>query len=182
MPSTTERVKASKIRTKIQVDPGSVTTEEAAWFRDYEAAREKVAQARGASQSRKVSYTEEESAAVGEGPEAAAAAASALPMAVKEEGQRLDSILTIGIAALKESNQVYANLVATMMKRTENFETTLVKMMSAQADLINAHRDSAIAQTEAEVRAIAAESGQEKDGISKMVEELLPLLLERMGK
>lgn len=182
MPSTSERVKASKIRASIKAGK-EVSTEEAAWFADYEQAREKVVQTRGASQSRKVSYTEEETAAVGEGsPEAAAAAASALPAAVKEEGQRLDSILTIGIAALKESNAVYGQLVGHLIRRTENFEDTMVKMMRAQTDLLHAHRENALKAIDAEVRAVAAEAGQQEDGISKLANELLPLLIEKMGK
>lgn len=181
-PSPSARVKASKLRAKIKMGQ-ELDTDEAAWFADYEAARDAAATAkasRGASQSRKVSYTEEESAAVGEGdPIVAAAAAGAVE---REAGQRLDSVIALSMASMKEANELLLTMTKQMMKRTENFEITLVKMMEAQANLIHSHRENALRATDAEIRAMELEKGAGEDGISKLASELLPLLIEKMGK
>lgn len=180
-PTASERTRASRIRAALKMGQ-EIDSEDAAWFADYETAREATAQAkasRGASQSRKVSYTEEESAAVGEGdPIVAAAAAGAVE---REAGQRLDGIMALSMASMKEANELLLTMTKQMMKRTENFEITLVKMMEAQANLIHSHRENALRATDAEIRAMELEKGAEEDGLSKMAAELLPILMERLG-
>lgn len=179
-PTPTERVRASRIRAAVKAGT-EVDSEDAAWFADYEAAREVTAQSRGASQSRKVSYTEEESQAVGEGDAAASAAVHGAM--VTAEGQRLDHIIALSMASLKDANELLMTMTRNMMKRTEGFEQTLINMMNAQAALVNQHRENALRATEAEIRAIEAESerGEEKDEINEAVKELLPALLEAIS-
>jgi hypothetical protein len=180
-PSPAQRVRASKLRGRAKAGL-PLSPEEAAELHDYESDR---AEAKGASQSRRVSYTEEESAAIGTG--SAAAEAAAAGAMVREEGRRLDSVLTVGITALRTACDQYAKMVETMSRRTEKFEETLVKMMTAQTNLIDRVRESELERIDAEINAaaIAAEAEQagEKggDAISKMVEELLPVFLAKLG-
>lgn len=177
-PTASERVKASKIRAQIKTGQ-QINSDDAAWFADYVQAREDTAKARGASQSRKVTYSEEEASAVGEGDGVAAAAAAGAM--VKEEGQRLDSIISLSMASMKEANELLMTMTRSMMKRTEHFEITLVNMMNAQANLVTAHRENALRAVDAEIRAMEAEKGAGEDGLSKLATELLPLLIEQMG-
>jgi hypothetical protein len=181
-PSASERVKASKLRARVRAG-FPLSPEEAAELHDYESAR--AATARGASASRKVQYTEEESAAIGEG--SAAAEAAAAGAMVRAEGQRLDSVLALSITALRTACDQYAGMVQALIKRTENFESAQVRMMNAQTDLIHRVRNAELDRIDAEIAAREAES-EEKGGdtISKMAEQLLPMLMPQimgaMGK
>lgn len=179
-PASSERTKASKIRAKIKLGQ-TLESDEAAWFADYESAREATA-ARGASQSKKISYTEEEHQAVGEGESAAVAAAAGAAM-VTAEGNRLDSVISLAMASMKEANELLLTMTRQMMKRTEGFEETLIKMMQSQVKLVDQHRENAIRATDAEIRAIEAEANQggEKDEISDMIKEILPAMMAQIS-
>jgi hypothetical protein len=180
-PRASERVKASQIRAKIKLGQ-QLESDEAAWFADYQAARDAVQTEKAASRARKVSYTEEEHEAVGEGESAAVAAAAGAAM-VTADGQRLDGIVSLAMASMTQANQLLMDMTANMMKRTEGFELTLIRMMEAQADLVNQHRENAIRATDAEIRAMEAESehGEKEDSISQMVKELLPALIQQLN-
>ncbi len=123
------RVRAAKLRARARAGL-PLSTDEATELHDYESARSMGASKSG---SRRVSYTEEEESAqsVGTGSAAEMAAAGAM---VREEGRRLDSILTVGISALQRSNDVYFQMVQALLKRTENFETSQIKMMTAMRE------------------------------------------------
>lgn len=179
-PASSERTKASKIRAKIKLGV-ELDSDEAAWIADYEAAREATA-ARGASQSKKISYTEEEHQAVGEGESAAVAAAAGAAM-VTAEGNRLDSIIALTMTSLRQANDLLLTMTTQMMKRTEGFEETLIKMMNAQVKLVDQHRENALRATSAEIRAMEAEAGQEpeKDEINEMLKEILPAVMAQIS-
>lgn len=180
-PTPAKRVKIAKLRGRAKAGL-PLAPEEAAEVLEYDRERELAAEARGSSKSasRKVSYTEEESAAQAEGTGAAAEVAAAGAM-VKEEGRRLDSILTVGIAALQRSNEVYFQMVTSMMGRMEKAETAQLKMMEAvrQNFLGRVEAEGDLVRAEAD-RDAAESADKNDDPITKMAGELLPMLLPQL--
>lgn len=185
-----ERTAISKLRVKARA--GTATAEEAAKVAEYEGAREgprgsapAAPPSTGSSRaaSRKVSYTEEETAAeaAGTGAAAEAAASTAAAFMVREEGKRLDSILTIGIGALQKACDQYAAMVQVLIKRTESFETTNVKLLEAMSDHfvgraeLEAELLTEKAKTEA--AAIKAAAAGDPDGFEGIAKQLLPFIL-----
>jgi hypothetical protein len=162
------RVKAARLRSRARTGL-PLAPEEAAELHAYE-------QSVGASKSasRKVSYTEEEDSAQAYGTGGAAEMAAAGAM-VREEGRRLDSILTVGISALQRSNDVYFQMVQALLKRTENFEMSQIKMMTAM-------REHYLGRIEAEGELMKVENAKEdeQDPLTKMATDMLPMLLPQI--
>lgn len=165
-----ERVRVSRLRSRAKAGL-PLAPEEAVDLHEYEKAR---AESTGASRSasRRVSYTEEEQAAEAEGTGLGAEAAAAGAM-VREEGRRLDSILQIGVAALQRSNDVYHQMVTALLKRTENFEDSQVKMLTAM-------REHFLGRVQAEADLMNAGQEEKEDPTQKMISEMLPMLLPQI--
>jgi len=162
------RTRASYIRKKVKA--GTAKPEEIAWLGEFE--QKKSAGARGASASRRVSYTEEEHAAVGEGDATVAQVAAASAM-VREEGRREDSLADRGIKALERAFDRQEKLVDFMMSRMKVLEDSHLEMWAA-------HRDSRLREVDAEIALIKKESEEDDkpDQISEMVAEILPEVIK----
>lgn len=172
-PTPSNRVRASSLRARLKAG-GFLTPEDAAWLSDYEEARARDRDLRngvvGASRSHKVEYSEETAESVGTGAAAEVAAAAAMS---REEGRRYDSLLSVGITALRTAVDTYSKMCNHMLERNRELERSHVQMM----DAIREHTIARI-DAEAEVAQLAkeAEAGG-SDGIGKLAEQLLPYLL-----
>jgi len=162
------RQRAYRIRRKITAGK-PVEPEDAAWLHDYERA-----QSKGASASRRVSYTEEEHAAVGTGSAAEVAASAAM---VREEGRREDSLADKGMEAMERANDRLEKLVDFMMGRMQVLEDSHLDMWAK-------HRESRMREVDAEVALLEAQAAAEgkDDDLAKTAAELLPMLLKQLGK
>lgn len=169
-----ERTYASRLRLKARA--GTATPEELAWLDNYDRTKEDPGRpSRAASARRRVSYTEEESAAAGEGEGVAAVYAHAAM--AREEGRREDSLADRGIAALERAFARQEKLVDFMMARMQMLEDSHLEMWGK-------HRDSRMRETEAEIALVEAQAAAEGKGdeISTAVTELLPHILKQIGK
>ena len=157
------RQRAYRIRRKIS-NGKPVEPEDAAWLHDYERA-----QSKGASASRRVSYTEEEHAAVGTGSAAEVAASAAM---VREEGRREDSLADKGMDAMERANNRLEKMVDFCMARMQVLEDSHLDMWAK-------HRESRMREVDAEVALIEAQAANEgkEDDLAKTAAELLPLVL-----
>jgi nucleotide-binding universal stress UspA family protein len=168
------RMKAVRIRAKVKVG-GAVSPEEAAWYADYQRARDGAKNGRdaGASarRSHKVSYSEEseEAAAVGTGAAAETAAAAAM---VREEGRRLDSIVDRGFLAMQKACEFHERMCEALLNRA-------IEDGKTHRRLLDSLRVNALARIKAEVRARGAEP--EEDEIVKLAKELAPILGPMFG-
>lgn len=125
----------------------------------------------GASKSRKVSYTEEETAAVGTGA-AAPSATQALAMAqiTREEGRRLDTILSQGMNALVRACDLHERMAAILLReRVQDAEANRTLLLSV--------REHFLARTEAEGELQRQQSEPPTDPINALAAQLLPALL-----
>lgn len=181
-PTATNRKRASQLRAMARAG-AMLSPEDAAWLGDYDEARGVKADERsmGASRGRKVSYVEEEHEAMGEGSSAVAEMAAAGSMC-REEGRRYDSLLTVGIAALRQAVDTYGKMTTMVLERNKNLEEAHIEMMracageyrnrvEAETDLIRVQRENGLHEQE-----------EKKDGIAEMAEQLLPLIMAQMGK
>lgn len=181
-PTPSNRVRASQLRAKIRLG-AILSPEDTAWLADYDNDRAKTADSKaaasiGASRARKVSYTEEEAESMGTGAAAETAAAAAMS---REEGRRYDSLISVGITALRQAVDTYAKMCNHMMDRNAQLETSHVAMMDAIRENYLA-RVSAEGETERALKAAEdAETAGEKDGIGQLAEQLLPHLLQSLG-
>jgi hypothetical protein len=151
--------------------------EDAAWLADYEEERGRV-QDRGASRSHKVAYTEESAEAVGTGPAAEMAAAG---MMSREEGRRYDSLIAVGITALRTATDTYEKMCGQLLQRNQQLEEAHVEMMRAYRMTVLA-RVKSDAEAEAgkiirEAEEKAEATAEDADPITKLAGELLPSLL-----
>jgi hypothetical protein len=166
------RARASYIRKKVKA--GTAKPEEIAWLGEFEG--KKSEGSRGASAHRKVTFTEEESAAMGEGDATVAQVAAAAAM-VREEGRREDSLADKGMAAFERANAWLEKLVGFAMARMQVLEDAHLEMWAK-------HRDSRIREVDAEIELMKAEAANEADDkpdqITAMAQELLPELLKQM--
>lgn len=162
-----DRTRAHRIRAKVKRNE-AVEPVEAAWLADYE-----KAQSMGASASRRVSYTEEEHAAVGTGSAAEVAAAAAL---AREEGRRIDYLAKVGIDALVGACNMYKDMCQQLLQRTQQIEDVHMTMLGSV-------REHYIARTQAEADAMRTQAqadlaAEQQPGMEQMA---LAMLLQRMG-
>jgi uncharacterized protein YciI len=151
MSGTVESNRAGRIRLRLKarqrVAPADLT-----WLSEYEKTHGKN-YGRSASGSRKVSYTEEETNAAAEGLGSAADIAAAA-MVTRAEGERLDSILTIGIKALTEAVNCYKSMTAALLEERqadaqthrallESLRSHFLERAEAEAELIRVEADHA---------------------------------------
>jgi len=182
-PTASNRARASQLRAKARAG-AFLSPEDAAWLADYDEARGEKAdqkQAFGASKARRVSYTEEEQEAVGSGS-AAAEMAAAGAMA-REEGRRYDSLISVGIMALRAANDMQAKMVEALLERNRNLEEAHVSMMQASG---KQYIRSVEAEAElVRLKAAMGEGEEKKDEISQLAEQFLPyimpLITQKMG-
>lgn len=174
------RTRASVLRAKVRAG-AILAPEDAAWLADYEDERLRVADERafGASRGRKESYTLEEHEAVGEG--SAAAEMAAAGSMVREEGRRLDSLVSVGISALRLANETYREILSAVMERNQSLEAAHVKMMGIySSEFMN--RVSAESEVERLAKEVEGGGGEDKkDGLTQLADQLLPLILAQMG-
>lgn len=158
-----DRTRAYRIRAKVKQQQ-EVSPEEAAWLSDYEAA-----QSKGASASRRVSYTEEEHAAVGTGSAAEVAASAAL---AREEGRRIDYLASTGIRAMEAAFGMLHKVSELMMGRMQQMEDVHLGML----DAVRTHY---LERTKAEAEAIRKEAEEGQQG--GMEQMAMAMLLQRLG-
>jgi hypothetical protein len=172
-PTPSERTKAARLRMQVKASK-PLSLDDAAWLEQYEAGQTARAEAVGASQTRRVEYSEEETQAIGTGE--AAVAAAGIAAATREEGRRLDSMLTVAIGAMGRAFDMSMRMCDLMANRNEKLENAHVRMMEAMRGHYLARVE---AEGEADALAKQLEAGEEgdKDGISKLAEQLLPFLL-----
>ena len=171
MPGTPESNRAMRLRAKIQ-RAQAVSQADMAWLQTYEATRKNngngtpgnPSTGRSAAKSRKVSYTEEESQAAAEGTgDAAAIAAGA--MVARAEGERLDSILKIGVSALEKACEAYRSMCESLLaERQADAATHWASLESLRAhflDRAEAEAELIRQQAEYEAAATKVEGGTE---------------------
>lgn len=171
-PTPSDRVKATKLRTKIRVGH-ELAPADAEWLNNYETERDAVKeQSKGASRAHKVSYTEESAEAVGTG---SAAEVAALAAVAREEGRQLDKVVSVALNALTAACDLHRKMSEALLARAvEDGKTMRELMISVRTHYLDA--------AELEADAIR-KSAEEKDDNSSdnMVNALLPLLAAKMG-
>jgi hypothetical protein len=179
--------KQKAYRIRRQVENGSpVTSEDAEWFAHYEDAIRRKAEERvvnpdgsmGASKNRKVSYTEEESQAVGMGEAAAIAASSAL---AREEGKRLDNLMDRAITAMEKGNGFMEKACVMFSKMTEHCLAQSKTMMDTHIQILDSLREHHIARTEAESELVAAGLAEPPDETNDIAGDLVKGVLQGLG-
>lgn len=154
MPEThADRSRAARIRLKLK-QYMEVAPEDLAWLEAYEARTKGADMGASVAASREVTYTERETAAAAVGTGAAAETAAGAAMLVREEGKRLDTILSLGMNCLVRSVETYERMVKQLLaereqdaklQRTllESVRTHYVARAEAEADLIHAEAEAA---------------------------------------
>jgi hypothetical protein len=178
MPTPPERARAYRLRAKMRKGD-TLEAEDAAWLGSYEQSAGDGDGAFGASASSKTIHVEEKRAAVGIGASAAEIAAHAA--LAREEGRRIDYLTEAAVKALaaaaeqsREAAALYRDMVKDLRRHTSSLEEVHLSMLDAV-------RDQYLARTQAEIDAMAAREEDKGDATSQIVEQLLPVLLERMG-
>ena len=180
-----ERSKANRIRLKAKQFQ-ELTTDEKLWIEAYEARTKGGAAAQdvGASQaaSRKVTFTEEETAAtsVGTGDAAATAASAAMGAAlvVREEGKRLDSVLALAMNIMSRAVDTYEKMARQMLSEREQdgkLQRTLLETVRTQY-LARAEAEAELIQAEAEHQAEAQsnDGGLENVAVRALIDKFVP--------
>ncbi len=174
-------------RIRKQVENGSpISSEDAEWFASYDDAIRRNAEAKvvnadgsmGASKNRKVSYTEEESAAIGMGEAAMIAASGA---AAREEGRRYDNLMDRAITAMEKGNDFMAKACLMFSKMTEHCLTQSKTMMDTHVQILDSLREHHIARTEAESELVAAGLHEASDETDDLATDLVKGVLAGMG-
>jgi hypothetical protein len=166
---------------------------------EYLAAYEKAKQARGASRSKKVTFTSEEMEAQGTG-DAAMAAALAAPQLAREEGRRIDSLIRestnassamakVALAAcemvmkfggmvLERNGKLEANNIGML----DTFRKSHVEMTHAHAALIQQQAEHEADEITREAEDAAKENEGSGDFVDGIVQQFLPAIVAEMGK
>lgn len=177
--------KAYRIRKMVE-NGNPITSEDSEWFANYEEAIRRNAEAKvinadgsvGASRNRKVSYTEEESAAIGMGEAATIAASSAL---AREEGKRLDNLMDRSITAMEKGNAFMEKACMMFSKMTEHCLAQSKTMMDTHVQILDSLREHHIARTAAEAELTAAGLTDPPDETNDMAADLIRGVLSGMG-
>ncbi len=179
--------KQKAYRIRKMVENGSpVTSEDAEFFANYEDAIRRNAESKvvnadgsmGASRNRKVSYSEEESAAIGMGEAAAIAASSAL---AREEGKRLDNLMDRAITAMEKGNNFMEKACNMFSRMTEHCLAQSKTMMDTHVQILDSLREHHIARTEAESELVAAGLHEKDDETGELATDLVKGVLAGLG-
>jgi hypothetical protein len=170
-------------RIRKMVENGTpVSTEDAEFFAQYEDAIRRKAEEKlgdfGASKNRKVSYTEEETQAVGMGDAAMVAASAA---ATREEGKRLDNLMDRAITAMEKGNGFMEKACVMFSKMTEHCLAQSKTMMDTHIQILDSLREHHIARTQAESELVAAGLADEPDETNELAGDLVRGVLQGMG-
>jgi len=158
-----QRTKAARLRKKAR-EGREVTPEEIAWLEDYDRAQQQGAPTSfGASASERIINIEERNQSVGTGAAAEVAAAAAL---AREEGRRLDYLLTASVNALMKAVETYEKVTTTLLERTQVLEDVHMGMLETV-------RNQYIARTQAEVDAIAAGAKEDDNALLNQLGSVL---------
>lgn len=179
--------KQKAYRIRKMVENGSpVTSEDAEFLANYEDVIRRNAEAKvvnpdgsmGASRNRKVSYSEEESAAVGMGEAAAIAASSAL---AREEGKRLDNLMDRAITAMEKGNDFMEKACGMFSKMTQHCLDQSKTLMDTHIQILDSLREHHIARTAAEAELTAAGLAEAPDETNDLATDLVKGVLAGMG-
>ena len=186
-----DRNEAYRIRKAIQ-DGEAVPPEKLVWLTQYEKAKD----VRGASRSRKVSYTSEEMEAASTGDTSAAIALSA-PQLAREEGRRIDSLIkAVTESATASSKQTQAaftlllSFATAILDRNGQLEQHNISAMEAVGKssrrLAEAHAALVQQQAEHEADAITrdaedAAKEREEEGSESDAQALIATLQQFMA-
>ncbi len=179
--------KQKSYRIRKQVENGTpISSEEAEWFAAYEDRIRRNAEAKvvnpdgsiGASRNRKVSYTEEDSQAIGMGEAAAIAASSAL---AREEGKRLDNLMDRAISSMERGNNFMEKACMMFSKMTEHCLNQSKTMMDTHISILDSLREHHIARTAAESELVAAGLAEKSDETDNLAEDMIRGVLSGMG-
>jgi hypothetical protein len=180
-PSTGQRNRAARLRHAVDQHE-TVTPDDLAWLLDYEqkqqARMDKIrnaATSAGGTKKRKVMHVEEEEERVGIGDAAIAAAAAAAES--REEGRRLDTLLSLGHQAMLGAVDAYKSMAAQLLQRNHELERAHVRMMETIRVHYLARVDAEGAAAELERELDAKPEEEKKGALEKMADELLPVLL-----
>jgi hypothetical protein len=170
-----------RLRAKVRVH-APVSPEDAAWLGDYEregADRRGESSGTSRAASRKVSYTEEETAAEAYGTGSAAAVAAAAALS-REEGRRLDSIIDRGISALQRACDAWEKMTGALLKeRQADAQTHRALLESLRSHfLARSEAEGALIKAEAEQAAAASNENSIEDMATKA---LLDRLMKSAG-
>jgi hypothetical protein len=179
--------KQKAYRIRKMVENGSpISSDDAEFFAHYEDVIRRNAEAKvvnpdgsiGASRNRKVSYSEEESAAIGMGEAATIAASSAL---AREEGKRLDNLMDRSITAMEKGNHFMEKACEMFSKMTMHCLDQSKTMINTHVQILDSLREHHIARTAAESELVAAGLAEKPDETNDLAEDLLRGVLAGMG-
>lgn len=179
--SPADRTRAYRIRRALKKDPDEVPQDDIEWLRAYEAAQT----SKGASRTHKVLYSEESAEAVGTGDAAAMAAAMAAPQLAKEEGRRLDNLITAATQATMMANKATQMAYEMVLRMSQQILERNGQLESVHLGMLDTIREGHLARTNAEaelIRKEAEDSGGDRDGINGMVAQLMPAILSELTK
>ena len=187
--SPADRVRASRIRKALRENPGGVPPEDQRWFIDYSDAQKD----RGASRTHKVSYSEESAEAAGTGDAAAIAAAMAAPQLAKEEGRRYDSLILAAVSSMTAANKATTSAYEMVLKmgqqlldrngQLEKVHLGMLETIRAGVKAVaNAEAELIRSQAEADAEAAIAEASESAGGVDGMIKELMPVIIQEIGK
>jgi hypothetical protein len=179
-PPNASRTKASKLRKALKAG-ATVSEVDQLWLADYDektgASGNAGSYGRSAS-SKKVKRTEEiEEKTAAEGTGTAAAHAAGMVLMTREEGRQLDSILKIGIEALKSAVDTYA-------KATEDMRKDRIEDRKATRELMQSVRDAYVGQAQAEADLVEAQAervAEEKTKDDPTQAIVLSLIAKQLG-
>lgn len=179
---------------KAIAEGGAVPPEDLTWLTEYE----KGKQSRSAARSKKVTYSSEETESAASGDAAHLAAALAAPQLAREEGRRIDSLIREATNATTNANKMTLAACEVMMKfataildRNGKLEQNNVAMLDtfrkSHIELTHAHSALIHQQAEHEADEItrdaeeAAQAAVEKDGVSSLVEQFMPVIMKEIA-
>ncbi len=178
MGSTNDSTRANRLRLRIKAG-SRVAPADIAWLTQYEASRKndghgsQGAHGRSAAKSRRVSYTEEETAQAAEGTGDAAASMAAAAMMTRAEGERLDSILKIGVSALKEAVEAYKSMCESLLaERQADAQTHRALLESLRTHFLErAEAESELVRQQAEHEAARLREQTAEDGLDSAIRQ-----------
>jgi len=184
--SHAERARANRLRNK-QRELRDLTEDEKSWLEAYQERLQRLPGGGdvGASKAatRKVTYSEEETAAEAVGTGSAAETAAAAAMVVTAEGRRIDNLLSLSMQIMRNAVETYQKMAQQMLsERAEDakihrqlLETVRVQMIEraeAEADLIEAEAEHQAESKDGEgLEAVLAKAALERF-LPKNAEEL----------
>jgi hypothetical protein len=141
-----DRSRAYRLRSALKSGQ-EIEPDDDEWLNDYTAKANASTQPSRAAKASKVMHYEEHAAeATGDGAATALAAGSW----AREEGRRIDSLISVGLGAMQNACNMYHQMCVDLMHRTAQSE-------KAQTELMLSIREHYLARTQAETDAMIAQ-------------------------